>query len=176
MSTHQLSMSLQGTLAVGMVLMLHAPHRGVVAAQAADFGFRFSVTDCATERLDTFSGEFTKLLATYPVQTATVPVVLSDAQMAAIYRAVEEIRFFDYPERFTGVPAGVQETICTDPHFTYRLEVRNAGTVHSVVWEDHCKPTSAEADRLRGLLLMVRGFIYAHPAYQGLPPLTVACM
>jgi hypothetical protein len=34
-------------------------HR-TVAAQARDFNIRFEVGDCMTERLDTFSGDFTK--------------------------------------------------------------------------------------------------------------------
>src|SRR5262245_52450383 len=115
------------TLGVVIVLLLYAAKGYVSAAQAADFGFRFEVGDCLTERLDTFNGAFTKNLGGFPARTATAQISLTDAQMTAIYRAIENIRFFDYPSTFVGVPAGVQEITTTIPHPTYRLEVRNGG-------------------------------------------------
>src|SRR5436190_17291857 len=168
--------NVQRILEVLTVLLLFAPNNGVAAAQAADFGFRISVGDCPTEQFDSFTGELTKQLVAYPVQTAKVHIVLTDAQMAAIYRAVEDIRFFDLPATFVGVPTGVQEVTTTDPYTTYRLEVRNGGVDHTVVWRDAYKPTTPEADHFRDLFNMVLRFIHEHPEFNRLPPGTLGCM
>jgi hypothetical protein len=153
-----------------VVLLLAYPAKGNTSvAQAGDFGFRFEVGDCSTERLDTFSGIFTKNLGGWPARIVTAPIVLTDAQMSTIYRTIERIRFFDYPSTFVGVPAGVHEVTRTVPSNTYRLEVRNAGVVHIVVWKDADKPTTAEADHLRDLFSMVLGFIHEHPEFKRLP-------
>jgi hypothetical protein len=167
--------TLQRTLAVVILLLAYAPNGNTAAAQAGDFGFRFEVGHCLTERLDTFSGIFTKNLGGWPARTVTAPIVLTDAQMSAIYRTIENIRFFDYPSRFVGVPAGVRETTEIGPASTYRLEVRNKDAVRTVSWQDAHKPTTLEADRLRDLFLMVRGFIHEHPEFRRLPASIGGC-
>jgi hypothetical protein len=141
--------TLQRTLAIVAVLLLYAPKANTAAAQAADFGFRFDVGDCPTERLDTFTGIFTKDLGG-SLGTATAHIALTDAQMSAIYRTIENIRFFDYPTVFVGGRPGV-EVITTTPSNTYRFEVKNAGMVHAVSWQDSDTPTTVEADHLRDL-------------------------
>src|SRR5438132_11407312 len=123
--------TVQRMLAIVIVLLLYAPKADTAAAQAADFGFRFEVGDCFTERLDTFSGVFTKNLGGDPTETVKAQIYLTDAQMSAIYRTLENLRFFDYPSTFVGVPAGVREVTTTVPYNAYRLEVRNAGVVHT---------------------------------------------
>ena len=158
-----------------IVLLLCAPNGNNVAAQAGDFGFRFEVGDCLTERLDTFNGVFTKNLGGEPARTVTAQIVLTDAQMRAIYRTIENIRFFDYPSTFVGVPTGLQEVTTFHPAPTYRLEVRNGGVVHTVLWKDAYKPTTAEADRLRDLVSTVLGFIHENPEFKRLPRPTVGC-
>src|SRR5262249_15494696 len=138
-------------------------------AQASDFGFRFEVGDCSTERLDTFSGIFTKNLGGWPARIVTAPIVLTDAQMSEVYRTIENIRFFDYPSAFVGVRRDVNEITTTVPYDTYRFEVRNAGVVHTVSWRDSDKPTTLEADRLRDLFSMVLSFIHEHHEFKRLP-------
>ena len=56
----------QRTLAFVFVLLLYVLEGNTNAAQAGDFGFRFEVGDCLTERLDTFNGVFTKNLGGDP--------------------------------------------------------------------------------------------------------------
>ena len=164
------------TLAVMIVLLLYATQGNTTPAQADDFGFRFEVGNCSTERLDTFNGVFTKNLGGDPVRTVTAQVFLTDPQMRAIYRSIENIHFFDYPSTFVGVPDGLQKTGAFAPAPTYRLEVRNEGAVHTVSWKDAYKPTTAEADRLRGLFSMVLGFIHEHPEFERLPPPAAGCL
>jgi hypothetical protein len=119
-----------------------------------------------TERLDTFSGIFTKNLGGEPARTVTAPIVLTDAQLSEVYRTIENIGFFDYPSVFVGVRKDAKVITETGPSNTYRFEVRNAGFVHTVVWRDSVKPTTVEADSLRDLFLMVRGFIHDHPKFK----------
>src|SRR5579864_2068895 len=99
----------QRTTASVFVLLLLALEGHSSAVQAGDFGFRFEVGDCFTERLDTFNSVFTKNLGGEPARTVSAQISLTDAQMHAIYRTIENIRFFDYPSTFVGVPIGAQE-------------------------------------------------------------------
>jgi len=162
-------MTFRRTFAVVILLLAYPPNGNTSAAQAGDFGFRFAVEHCLTERLDTFSGIFTKNLGGWPARTVTAPIVLTDAQMGEVYRTIENIGFFDYPSAFVGVRKDAKEIMMTIPYDTYRFEVRNAGVVHTVSWRDSEKPTTVEADRLRDLFSMIRGFIYEHPEFKRLP-------
>jgi len=155
--------------AVVILLLADTPNGNTSAAQAGDFGFRFEVEHCLTEQLDTFSGIFTKNLGGWPARTVTAPIALTDAQMSEVYRTIENIGFFDYPSAFVGVRKDAKVITETRPSDTYRFEVRNAGVVHTVSWRDSAKPTTVEADRLRDLFSMIRGFIYEHPEFKRLP-------
>jgi hypothetical protein len=148
------------------------------AAQADDFGFRLEDRLCLMERYDSVSGVFTKELASdghEPARTVTAKIVLTDVQMREIYQAIENIRFFDYPSAFVGVPKGLEQVMEFSPSHTYRLEVRNRGAVHTVEWKDAARPTTPEADRLRNLIFMVQGFVHVHPEFKRLPPAVRAC-
>jgi len=172
-------------LAVVAVFLLCSPTARLAAAQAGDFDFRFEFGPClvpsvgfpngGTERLDTFNGVFTENLGGEPARTVTAKISLTASQMGAIRQAIENIRFVDYPSRFVGVPAGVQEVTTTVPAPTYRLEVRLSGAVHTVAWDDGSKPSSVEADRLRDLFLMMLRFIHEHPEFKRLPRPAIAC-
>src|SRR3954468_14468727 len=70
-------------------------------AQAEDFAFRFRVDDCVPTNFDSFTGQYTKTIGGPQSLSATTPLVLPDAQMRAIFEAVERIHFFEYPSNFT---------------------------------------------------------------------------
>jgi hypothetical protein len=165
-------------LAITIFLLLSAPTIKIATAQADDFGFRFEFEPCfpwITVQLDTFNGVFTANTGGEPTRTVTVQMSLTDAQMRTVYRTTEDIRFFDYPATFIGVSPGDQVTIM-HPASTYRLEVRNAGAVHTVSWLDNVRgPTTPGADRLRDLFSMVRDFIHEHPEFKRLPRPTIGC-
>jgi len=144
------------------------------ASQAGDFNFRFEGGVCFTEKLDTLTGDFTRIWG-MPPSGDTVKLSLTDAQMSTIYRAIENIRFFDYPAVFLGVSPDAKVIAETGPSFTYRFEVRNAGVVHAVLWTDSGKPTTVEADRLRDLFSMIRRFIHDHPTFKRLRPTLGGC-
>ncbi len=163
------------TLALVAALLLYSPQSSAAATQAADFGFRFEFGSCLVERLDTFTGTFTQGVPGPSPRIATTHIVLTDTQMSAIYRAVENVRFFDYPTHFIGVRPDV-EVITTIPSTTYRFEVTNAGVVHTVSWNDSSKPATPEADRLRAFFSMVVALIHDHPEFKRLPRVNMGCM
>ena len=79
-----------------------------------------------------------------------------------------DLTFFSRP--------GLVETVHISPSYTFRFEVRNAGVVHSVSWDEKTRPTTVEADRLRDFFTMVRDLIYGDPAFKRLPPANVGWM
>jgi hypothetical protein len=143
--------------------------------QSTDFGFRFDVSGCLNETFDTFSGVFTRDLDADARHVVTAQFSLPQEKMNLIHTTVQTIRFFDYPSPYYGVPAGVKTLQEFGPAKTYRLEVREAGVVHQVMWHDAHRPTTADADRLRALLEMILGAIHEHPDYKRLPPRTRSC-
>jgi hypothetical protein len=167
------------TSVVAIVVFLAGYSQGTTTAiradQAGDFGFRFQVGDCLTETFDTFTGVFTKDLGGEPPRSATVQLSLPDAQMGTIYQTIDKIGFFGYPSRFVGIAEGRRMLTESGPARTYRLEVRDAGVVHIVSWNDAFKPTTEEADRLRDLFSMITGFIHEHPEFNRLPRPAAGC-
>ena len=156
---------------IGGLFLAHwsSPRAQSLAEPAGDFGFRLEVWDCLTETFDTSSGVFSKDLGGVPARSGTTRLSLTDLQMRTIYQTMEKIRFFDYPSPVNGVPSGLREVAEFGPASRYRLEVRNGGVVHTVIWKDAYRPTTTEADRLRALLSMIVGFIHDHPNFKLLP-------
>jgi hypothetical protein len=163
---------------VALLLSYSQSTNGTVLAlsQTADFGFRLETNRCLSETHDTFSGLLTKDLGGEPARSVRAQVSLTDSQMKTIRQTIEEIRFVDYPSSFVGVPTGLSEIMTFSPATKYRLEVHNRGVVHTVSWNDAHKPTTEEADRLRGLFSMIIGFIHDHPAFRQLPPQIGSCL
>ena len=155
-----------------VVLGVNAPS---VEGQADDFAVRFEFGVCRTDILDTFTGVFTKDLGGDPRQFVTIPLTLPEDQVRTIYKAIEEIGFFNLVSPFRGVPSGLDRVTVFGPSSSYRLAVRNGGVVHTVSWNDAFKPTTAEADRLRHLFSMIVGWINEHPEVKRLPPPTGGC-
>ena len=156
--------------ALAVLLLSFTAGIGGLHAQPNDFAFRFQFGCDGTEVLDTFSGSFTQNASLGSVKSVTIPLSLSPEQMRAIFETIQKIRFFEYPEVFVGLRADAKEMITTTPSPLYRFEVRQAGRSHVVSWDDNTTPSSDEADRLRQLFQMIRGFIRAHPDTKRLPP------
>jgi hypothetical protein len=157
------------SLVIGGTVALALLNSSPVHAQAGDFGFRFSVGDCATITYDSFKGEFTRDLGGDPRKTVAIPLSLTDAQMSVIYWEVERVRFFDLPTPYSGVRSGLLTLTMFHPSNTYQMEVRNGGVVHTITWEHNTGPTTPEADRLLGLFQMIQDVVLGHPDVQRLP-------
>jgi hypothetical protein len=143
--------------------------------QAQDFGFRYERGSCVKERLDTLKGVFTKNLG--GSKTVTARISLSESEMRIIYEKIQEIGFLNFPSKYEGSAGlGAPGVTMTIPSETYRLEVRNGGIVHTVLWEDDLKPTTEEADRFRSLIDLITGIIHDRPEFKRLPKSNFGCM
>jgi hypothetical protein len=97
--------------------------------------------------------------------------------MAAVYDALGGIGFFDYPSAFRGVsPTATGETITVAPSRSYRLEVRRAGVVPSVTWDDRSLSHLEEASRLLQVFDLINRFVNERADVKRLPVSRAACM
>lgn len=151
-----------------------SPTAALPESPPADFAFTFTFGRCTMDTLDTFRGAYVRELG--PEKQVTTALTLSDQEMAAIYERMVQIDFFDYPEQFkVQVPAGESAQVIT-PAPTYKLTVRADGRSHTVTWVDEIqKPTTAEADALRGLFQCLFRILQGHPDVQALPTPHVGC-
>jgi hypothetical protein len=169
--------------ACGAVAYKDAADSGVIKSLGAgrpagqppdDFAFKFDFTPCATNTLDTYRNTYTRELG--PGQSpVSIPRTLSPEQMAAVYDALGKIAFFDYPSMFPGGSRTQGEITTISPSTSYRLEVRSAGVVHVVRWDDKSFPRSEEASRLLRVLDLIDGFVNDRPEVKRLPQPRVAC-
>ena len=128
-------------------------------------GLVFAFGPGAKNVLDTDSGTFTKdMILASPL---TVPLRLSDADMARITRKLEDIDFWSYPP--------VYRTEETDgggwmsPSSTYRFEVTTAAGTKTVTWTDEVSNDDPRARRLRELAQLIQGIVTGTPEYQAMP-------
>ena len=147
------------------------PQSQPIERRHRNFSFRFEFgCEAVPDVYDSFTRIFTRTWLNFPERKEqNVSVVLSEAQMDHIHRAIHEINFFDYPSQFVGVPP-VEQTIVTIPHLRYLMEVRESGAAHRVRWTDSTKPSTERADRLRALFSLLMGFLREHSEVKKLPP------
>jgi hypothetical protein len=146
-------------------------------APSSDFGFRFQYGDCAQGALDTFTGEYTRSARFIsPDVYVRVPLVLPTTEMAAIEHDLDAAGYFDFAKQFVPVDPSVRETMTTRPSITYRLETRRRDQSDSVVWDDCCRPTTAQADRLRVVLQRMIEIIESRPELADVAKPKIGCM
>jgi hypothetical protein len=143
--------------------LVSSPH-----AQASEFNFRFEFGCGPPDTVDTLNHTFTRRGGDGS-QLATIPLTLSDQQMRVIADALEQLRFFDYPERFSGVDRNAKELITTSPSNKYRLEVHIDGRSHAVEWDDGHGPYSPEAVSLNRVFQTIKGYLSERPDVRRLP-------
>jgi hypothetical protein len=166
-------------LNVGRLLAAALLTVGVVAPRqrpepVTDFAFRFEYKPCAANTLDTDKNVYIREMGP-GAPPISIPLTLSSEQLATVEARIDDIHLFQYPTDFKGVRPGRVETIRTSPSATYRLEVRRAGAVHIVKWDDADTPRSEEANRLLELFNLIIGFIDEHPDVKRLPRPRVVC-
>lgn len=128
-------------------------------------GLVFAYGVGARNVLDTEAGTFTAdMILASPV---TVPLRLTDAEMARIARKMEEIDFFSYPEKYVTPERG--DSGWVTPYLTYVFRVTTQQGTKVVEWEDQVVNDDSGAANLRELADLIRGMIQAKPAYQTLP-------
>jgi hypothetical protein len=142
---------------------------------STDFAFTFDAGWCGIGKLDLFNGTFTTRIRT-DKPDKTVNLILSQAEMATIYRKMIAINFFDYPEQYETVIASGSLVTAHAPANTYQLNVRDDGRTKSVVWTDNISsPTTIETENLRTLIRLIEQTIVNRPEYKNLPQRNFGC-
>lgn len=143
-------------IVLSVLLPVQAPRK-----PPGDFDFRFRYGVCSTVELDTFTGWFTGEL---PDGTpAMAQLSLNASQMAHLYDLVTQIDFFNYPSIFKA-EQGQPLRMKGSPFIVkYQMEVRSAGRIHSVQWDDDQTATGPQADGLRRLFSWAIAFIIDRP-------------
>jgi hypothetical protein len=119
--------------------------------------------------LDTGRGTFTADMGPCD-PPVTVPLRLTDEEMARIARKIDEIDFFSYPAVFA--PKGSPETDPFPPvgmEPTYRFEVQTKAGTKSVQWTLRWLPRGERAVGLSELARLIEQIITAKPEYKALP-------
>ena len=115
--------------------------------------------------LDTAKGTFTKdMIAASPI---TVPMTLTDEELARIAGKVEEIDFFSYPESYVTPDDG--DGGWAEPHETYIFRITTHEGTKVVRWEDGLFNDDQGAANLRDLAGMIEKIVVAKPEYKRLP-------
>ncbi len=139
---------------------------GCADVAKSDFNFTFKYGITARNILDTFHGTFTKDMISAPSITIDLP--LSDKEMDSIYQKMVEIDFFNYPDEFkVNVTGDVIGTVTPYPSYYFYVEHPAGGKV--LRWEDEITNPDVKADKLRELIVFIRGIIESRAEYQALP-------
>jgi hypothetical protein len=151
------------------------PHPSLPAEPDPNFALHFEYGVCYMHVLDTEAGTYQRQV---PGETVVeIPLVISDADMAAIYAKLVAIDFLGYPARFA-VPVPTDGVVIEVlPWTTYQLTVRNGDTRHTVAWDDK-NPNSSDpgGQRLRELFRLISGVVGLRPEVLALPTPNIGCV
>ncbi len=142
---------------------------------AANFAFSFGYGACRISRvLNTFDNTLAQYSINSPPITTTF--ILTADERTAIYQHMRAINLFGYPTTYTIPVPDTDLRIISAPHPRYEFTLRNESIQKTLTWEDEIsRPTSAEADNLRGLIAFLKLTIERHSEVQRLPQLVEAC-
>jgi len=165
-------MKLAAVIGLFIALMGVRPYesRAQTHAPPSDFAFRFEFGLCTTDVMDTFENTFTRDVNSDQYPATSVSLVLPAATIQAIYDALVNARFFEYPSEFH-----VESSSVVVPSSHYRLEVRSGGAKHTVSWRDDSGTSTAQKDQLRSLFKKIASLIHARPEVQRFFTSIVVC-
>jgi hypothetical protein len=140
-----------------------------------NFGFVFEFGSCSIDKLDTFKGEFTQDRVVEP--SITIPLELSNEQMARIHGKMIEVDVARYPEVFEVPQPLLGEVVMISSPYNYVLTIENGEARISIRWTDNIvQPTTRRADQLRELFQLMIQMVREHPGYQQLPEVNFGCI
>lgn len=118
-------------------------------------------------QLNTFEGTYSRDMVVDP--PVKIKMILSKDEKDKIYQKMQEIKFFDYPDKFSvTVPPG--ETISTvTPCPDYYLKVAIGSKVKELSWSDCMINKNEKADKLRELMKLIENTIESKAEYKALP-------
>lgn len=131
----------------------------------SNFVFRYGIG--ARNELDTFKKKFTKDMVSDP--SITIDFYLSQDEMNKIYNKMQEINFFDYPDKFSvNVPSGEPVGNIT-PCSSYYFKVVSDSSTKELSWDDCITNKNEKADKLRELIVYIESIIESKIEYKQLP-------
>ena len=143
----------------------HDPSPSPTSTDRTLDGLVFAFGFGAKNILDTEAGTFTAdMILASPI---TVPMTLTQEEMARIARKVEEIDFFSYPESYVTPDDGRGGR--GEPHDTYIFRIATSRGTKVVEWEDGLFNDDQRAAMLRDLAGLIKEIIMAKPEYKRLP-------
>ena len=138
-----------------------------------NFDFVFSYGSCITDRVDTFRDRLTRKMEG---ESEVISFSLSRGEKATIYRKMQEIKFFTYPEHFSIPIPEIGVISVVEPADTYAFRLRSGRIAKTLRWTDHIvEPTTPEADRLRELVQLMERIVAAQPEMEKLRAPSVGC-
>ena len=94
----------------------------------------------------------------------TVKLSLTEEELRRIQKKMMEIRFFDYPTKFSPPKRRVHS-----PYETYYFKVKYGYRVKELLWEDKYSATNRKAKRLRELIKLIKKIIWSKGELKKLP-------
>jgi hypothetical protein len=127
--------------------------------------FKYGVT--AKNELNTINGTYTKDMIVAP--SITVKLILSPGELDRIYQKMQEINFFDYPDKFSiAIPTTATFRIHS-PSDKYYFKVTNGIRITELSWDDYIDYEDIQASNLRELIQLIENIITSKAEYQTLP-------
>jgi hypothetical protein len=122
----------------------------------------------AKNKLDTFSGTFTKdMISCSPI---TVNLTLTPEELNKIYQKMIETNFFDYPDKFVDYNHYKPVVSTVTPFYSYYFKVEyDGGKIKELSWNDDTESVDENGAKLRELIQLITGVISIKDAYKQLP-------
>jgi hypothetical protein len=130
----------------------------------ADFAFFAAYGVWAKNQFDTFRGTFTKDIVSQNKPNPTVDLRLTADELATLYQDLRAMKILDYSSAFLPTTGTTMST-----YTSYILNVRAAGTIKYISWDDKGLSTEPRATALRKWFEKLQGMIEAKPEYSSLP-------
>ena len=101
--------------------------------------------------------------------SVTTKLTLTAEEMTQIFQKMEEVKFFDYPDKFSvKVPTGSPITAVT-PSDSYYFKVQYNNRIKELTWDDNILNPDAQASNLRELIQLIEKIIQSKNEYKSLP-------
>lgn len=133
----------------------------------SNFNLIFKYGVGAGNELNTFEGIYTKDMVQNP--PAKIKMPLGKEEMNRIYQKMLEIKFFDYPDKFSVTPPSGEPVGMVTPCSKYFLKVEVNSKIKELSWDDCITNKDERADKLRELIRFIENIIESRTEYKGLP-------
>ena len=139
--------------------------------RAANFTFTLNFSGCITDSYDSSTGVYTQDMGPRK-SPVTVKIILSAAQLDAIYAQAQAIGFFNYPNTYVSATP-----VYVSPNGSTSLLITNGNQTHGVAFDNAVfVDTSVESINLVALEKLITDTLYSSPEYKTLPARDFGCV